>query len=202
MKDYYQALINKDDVNQVIIEHMLKKRWINEGYQSKTHEQAAFAQAKNILENYTKSNPVTSLLPIALELPFQYNIRNMRILGRIDRIDVTEEGKLEIIDYKTGGNIPDEKKLKNDLQLTMYALAATKMNDAIFKQQIPENVLLSLYYLEKGIKLTTMRTKEQLLEAEELIMKKVEEITTSSFECKRGIFCKTCEYKMICQTMS
>lgn len=199
MKDYYQALIDKEKINQTIIENILKKRWINEGYQSKAHEQTAFAQAKNILANYAKSNPLTSELPIALELPFQYNIQNMKILGRIDRVDITKEGKIEIIDYKTGDNIPDEKKLKNDLQLTVYALAATKMNDAIFKQQIPENVLLSLYYLEKGIKLTTMRTKEQLLEAEEIILKKVEEITTSSFDCRGGIFCKTCEYKMICQ---
>ncbi len=201
MKDYYQALINKEEVNQKILENMLQKRWINEGYQSKAHAESAFAHAKEVLANYVKNNPPTSRLPAALELPFQYNIRDLKILGRIDRIDMTQEGKLEIVDYKTGDKIPDEKKLKEDLQLTMYALAATKVNDVIFNGQTPDNVLLSLYYLEKGIKLTTMRTKEQLLEAEELILKKVEEITTSSFECRGGIFCKTCEYKMICQTM-
>lgn len=200
MKDYYQALINKEEVNQKILENMLLERWINEGYQSKEHAESAFAHAKEVLVNYVKANVNQTTLPIALELPFQYNIKNLKILGRIDRIDRTTDGKLEIIDYKTGDRIPDEKKLKEDLQLTMYALAATKMNDAIFKGQTPDDVILSLYYLEKGVKLTTVRTKEQLLEAEELILKKVEEITTSSFECKGGIFCKTCEYKMICQT--
>ncbi len=202
MKDYYQALINKEEVNQKALEAMLQERWINEGYQSKEHAESAFAHAKEVLVNYLKNNPETSRLPIALELPFQYNIKNLKILGRIDRIDRTTDGKLEIIDYKTGDKIPDEKKLKEDLQLTMYSLAATKVNDVIFNGQTPDNVLLSLYYLEKGIKLTTMRTKEQLMEAEELILKKVEEITTSSFECRGGIFCKTCEYKMICQTVS
>jgi DNA helicase-2/ATP-dependent DNA helicase PcrA len=200
MKDYYQALINKEEVNQKALEAMLQERWINEGYQSKEHAKSAFAHAKEVLVNYIKQNENQTNLPIARELPFQYNIKNLKILGRIDRIDRTTDGKLEIIDYKTGDRIPDEKKLKEDLQLTMYALAATKMNDAIFKDQTPEGVMLSLYYLEKGIKLTTVRTKEQLLEAEELILKKVEEIENSSFECRGGIFCKTCEYKMICQT--
>lgn len=202
MKDYYQALINKEKVDQGVIENMLKRRWINEGYQGKDHAEAAFTHARQIMTNYVKKNADNQRLPLALELPFQYNIRSLKILGRMDRVDMREDGRMEIIDYKTGENIPDEKKLKDDLQLTMYALAAMKVNDGLFRQQTPENILLSLYYLEKDIKLTTMRTKEQLLEAEELILKKVEQISTSSFECRGGIFCKTCEYKMVCQSFA
>jgi DNA helicase-2/ATP-dependent DNA helicase PcrA len=201
LKDYYQALINKETMNQSVLENILKNRWIREGYQSKMHEETAFVHAKEILENYVKENANQTRLPVALELPFQYSISNLKVLGRIDRIDMTEDGKIEIIDYKTGENLPDEKKLKTNLQLTMYALAASKINDSVLKQHAPEDVLLSLYYLEGGVRMTTTRTKEQLEEAEDLILKKVEEIENSSFECRGGIFCKTCEYKMVCKVI-
>ena len=200
MKDYYQALIKKEKVDQSALESILKTRWIREGYKSKSHEETAFVRAKEILVNYVRENANQSRLPVALELPFKYMIGDLKVAGRIDRIDMTEEGKMEIIDYKTGENLPDKKKLKTNLQLSMYALAATKINDSVFKQYSPEKVLLSLYYLDSGVRLTTMRTKEQLEEAQDLILKKVEEIENSSFECRGGIFCKTCEYKMVCSS--
>ncbi len=199
MKDYYAALINKETVDEAVLGNILKRRWIREGYQSKSHEEAAFERAKEILGDYVRNNANQSSLPVALELPFQYKVGDLKVLGRIDRIDVNEDGRMEIIDYKTGENLPDEKKLATNLQLTMYALAASKINDSVFKHNAPENVLLYLYYLESGVRLTTTRTKEQLEEAEDLILKKVEEIANSSFECRGGIFCKTCEYKMVCQ---
>ena len=78
-------------------------------------------------------------------------------------------------------------------------MAAAKVNDQVLHKP-PEEVVLSLYYLDKGVKMTTMRTKEQLEETEEFLLRKTEDINKSSYPCRGGIFCKTCEYKMICQT--
>ncbi|MBI1982154.1 MAG: PD-(D/E)XK nuclease family protein [Candidatus Levybacteria bacterium] len=94
-------------------------------------------------------------------------------------------------------NIPDEKELENNLQLTFYALAATHVNDKMLNKK-PNEVLLSLYFLEHGKKITTTRTKEQLEEAKEKILKKAEEISKSEFFCSGISLCKTCEYKILC----
>lgn len=190
--------LKKDDILPI-----LEKTWINEGYLSKAHEKAAFLNAKKMLLKYLDENFSLANLPLNLEMPFQFFLKNgkqsIKVGGRVDRIDKLENGKIEIIDYKTGGNIPDEKKLAKDLQLTFYALAATEVNGENLNKK-PEDVLLSLHYLEKGIKLTTTRTKEQLEEAKALILEKAEEISKSDFACSSSSFCINCEYKILCNS--
>lgn len=197
LRDFYQAWIRREklQINKVL--GLLEKNWINEGYTSKSHERSAFEKAKHILLKYLKKNFSKKQIPIALELPFKFVIENLKIGGRIDRIDLLKDKKIEIIDYKTGNNIPDEKELENNLQLTFYALAATHVNDKILNKK-PGEVLLSLYFLEADKKITTTRTKEQLEAAKKLILKKAEEIGKSEFLCSGATLCKNCEYKILC----
>jgi RecB family exonuclease len=134
---------------------------------------------------------------IAIETPFSFWIDRLKVGGRIDRIDKLPDGRIEIIDYKTGTNVPDEKKVREDLQLTFYALAATEVHDELFTKK-PEEIVLTLNYLEAGKTLSTTRTSDELALAKEKIVKLVEEISLSEFRCSAGIFCKSCEYLMLC----
>ncbi len=186
---------NKIDVKQ--IGKIVDEVWINEGYSSKTHEKKALEKAKQIIADYLNKNFDKSNLPIALEYPFSFNLNGIKIAGRIDRIDKAAGNKIEIIDYKTGDNVPTQSKLEKDLQLTFYALAGSEVKDQTLGKA-PEDIVLSLYYLEKELKLTTSRTKEELEEAKKLILEKVKEIESSDFQCNGSMFCKNCEYKMLC----
>lgn len=197
LREYYQKLMRRENADSQFLEELLNKYWIQKGYESKYHAQKSFTKAKKILLDYTKENLTK---PLAVEIPFQFWLKNLKIGGRIDRVD-EDNGKLAIIDYKTGNNIPSENKLKNDLQLTFYALAATEVKDALFAKKASD-VTLSLHYVEPNIKLTTTRTSEQLVKAKELILQKAEEIATSDFTCSNSLFCKNCEYQILCQTSS
>ena len=180
------------DIKKIIVDV-----WINEGYSSKTHEKKALEKATKIVANYLVHNFDRKHLPLALEYPFNFYLDKVKIAGRIDRIDNVDKNKIEIIDYKTGDNVLTQKKLEEDLQLTFYALAASEVKDKTLGKE-PEDILLSLYYLEKDLKLTTTRSKEQLKEAKELILEKVKEIEKSDFKCSGSLFCKNCEYKILC----
>lgn len=197
LRDFYQAWMRGEKLQIDKVIDILKKNWINEGYTSKAHEQSAFEKAKRISLQYLRKNFSKENLPVALELPFNFLIKNLKIGGRIDRIDKIDKNNIEILDYKTGNNMPEEKELKNDLQLTFYALAATHVNDKILNKK-PDEVLLSLYFLENDKKITTTRTKDQLEEAKEKILQKAEEIAKSEFLCSGISLCKNCEYKILC----
>lgn len=207
LKDFYQKLLQGKILKAEDIVPILEQQWINEGYESKTHQKEAQERAKYILLQYLKNNFIPNekkLKPLGVEIPFQFFIKDLnssqvslKIAGRIDRVDKIGENKIEIIDYKTGSNMPDEKELKENFQLTLYALAATQVKDSIFNKK-PEDVILSLYYLEEEKKLATTRTAQQLEEAKNKILQKVEEIERSDFTCSGSSYCQNCEYKMLC----
>lgn len=201
LRDFFLAKKNQQNISANIISDLLKNNWIKDGYSTKSHEQQAFAQAQEILLGFAEKSLQEPLQTIAVEIPFQFRLNRLSVKGRIDRIDQLPDGRIEIIDYKTGGNIPDEKKVKEDLQLTFYALAATEVREPTFNRK-PEEILLTLYYLESNTKISTIRTKEELENAKETILKIVDEITHSDFRCSGGIACKNCEYKMLCGTFS
>jgi CRISPR/Cas system-associated exonuclease Cas4 (RecB family) len=85
--------------------------------------------------------------------------------------------------------------------LCLYALAASKINNPVFKRDLSQ-IKLTLFYIESGEKLTEVVTQKDLEGLEEKILKKVKAIEESDFVCNKNILCATCEYKMICSVAS
>ncbi len=200
LRDFFRDRMNGKKVKIKDISSYLNRVWINEGYSSKTYEEYALKKAKDILGKYLDRNfnpDDKNVKQIALEFPFQFRLKDIKVAGRIDRID--QIGKtIEILDYKTGNNMLNDRQLAQDLQLTFYALAAMEVHDDTLNRD-PKNVLLSLYYLDQQKKLTTSRTKEQLEEAKKIILEKVDAISKSDFKCSGSSICKNCEYKILCK---
>ncbi len=199
LRDFSLKLLQKETIRANDIEELLLKNWVNQGFTSRTHEQQTLEQAKTMLLSYAEQllkNPPQTL---AVELPFNFWLDKIKIGGRIDRIDKLDDGKIEIIDYKTGKNVPTEKKVRDDLQLSLYALAAAEVKDGVFGRE-PNDVVLTLYYLEEEKKISTTRTREDLEKAKADILTKVKAIQTSDFLCNHSVLCKNCEYTMLCQS--
>jgi DNA helicase-2/ATP-dependent DNA helicase PcrA len=178
------------------LKEILRKEWISDGYFEKSHEQERFVQAEKIIEEFYKTECKNVAKPLGLEMEFNFFLNNkVKVFGKIDRVDVKGSG-IEIIDYKTGEDNPKAEKAHR-LQLAIYALAATKVKDEILNRR-PEDITLTLHFLEKNTKKSMTFSKEDLFKLEEELTEKIIEIEKSDFKCSGNIICQSCEYKLLC----
>ena len=193
---FYKQIQEGEKPSLKNLQDLLKKEWISQGYDSKKYEQERFSQGKNLLDKFYKENSNPFVKPLKLEEPFSFNLKNgVKVFGKIDRIDTKDKG-IEIIDYKTGAENPKAKKA-HELQLAMYALAATRIKDEVLSR-VPKDITLTLYFLEGNTKKSMTFTKDNLDALENNLIEKIEEIEKSEFKCSGNILCKNCEYKMLC----
>ena len=187
--------------NSKYIYDLLERNWIGEGYKTKSHEREFFNKGKLYLSGFLKQGFNPKYPPIALEQPFTVPLgKGLKIGGRVDRVDDLGNGEIEIVDYKTGASIPTQKEVDKNLQLSFYALAATSMHELPFNKK-PEQVKLSLYFLDTQEKISTTITAKQLEEAVKEIFKVKEEIEKNDFKCSGHMFCQSsCEYSLFCKS--
>lgn len=203
LKEFYQKIKGGQTRSEKLLIKMLLKNWIDEGYVSREHEKDALAKAKKMLHTQFQEDE-TRKPPIFLEQRFTVPLKkvgqaHLKIGGVIDRVDLLPGGEIEIIDYKTG-SAPDggQKDVDKNLQLSLYALAATQTIDTLLRKS-PEQIKLTLWYLDEGVKYTTTRTKEELIQVVDKIFDIRRQIEESDFSCSGTPLCQNCEYKTFCR---
>lgn len=167
---------------------------------AKEHEKQFFDKGKEYLKGYIEKefNPNTKTALIeenfSVFLPLE---RPLKIIGRMDRVDILPNGGIEIIDYKSGEKVPTQKEVDRDLQMSFYAIAADRLREPPFDLDLSK-IKFTLYYFENQTKLTTQRTEDQIKLAIEEIAKLREEIENSDFSCSGSYLCKSCEFRGFC----
>jgi len=177
---------------------VLDREWLTEGYQNKQAEKERYQQALKILKNFYKTECHPPVKPLGIELKFSFVLKNgVKVSGKIDRVDQKPDGRIEIIDYKTGEDNPKADKA-HELQLAMYALAATRVKDKILNRK-PEDITLTLHFLEGNTKKSMNFTKEDLDRFEDELVEKIKEIEKSDFKCSGNVLCLNCEFRILCR---
>ncbi|MEK7569881.1 MAG: ATP-dependent DNA helicase [Patescibacteria group bacterium] len=165
--------------------------WIDQWYATPKQKADYKARGTTFLKNFYDSLPQPWPQPTELEKGFTIVINGHKLKGKIDRIDPSQGG-IEIIDYKTSEKPPAEDKADLE-QLHIYAMAA--------REALGLNpVKLTFIYLaaekpftypidEKAIE----KTKVQIGETIEAILKSDFSATPSKFTCA------SCDFRNICE---
>ncbi|KKS98216.1 MAG: ATP-dependent DNA helicase PcrA, DNA helicase II / ATP-dependent DNA helicase PcrA [Candidatus Gottesmanbacteria bacterium GW2011_GWA2_43_14] len=196
LQKFYELYKKGEKPDEMKLLRLLDEAWIPLGFGTKKYEEKMKAKGREMLSAYFEKAFDPKVQVADLEKLFRIKLTpGLKLGGKIDRVDMLTDGRLEIIDYKTGKK-PGEKEIKNNLQMTVYALAA---EDSGIYNKKPEQVVLSFYFLATGDKMSTSRTKADLEKAGEKIIATAKDIDGSLFEAKVGPWCTFCDFKMICE---
>jgi putative RecB family exonuclease len=105
---------------------------------------AWFAQARTMIDRYFTLEDPTRLEPAHRELHVEAVISSgLRLRGYIDRLDVSPDGEVRIVDYKTGTAPRVDFEARALFQMRFYALVLWRTSGAVPR-------LLQLMYLGNG----------------------------------------------------
>jgi len=129
--------------------------------------------------------------PFVMEYPFELAWGEHQLSGVIDRIEEVD-GALIVVDFKTGQRKPSPHELGEDLQLTIYALAA----QVVFELPVLQ---LVYYHLRDHTALATERGEEDFYQLQTDVLPRVTTaIAEGQFPKRPGYWCRFCDYRELC----
>jgi len=184
-----EKLVIKQTISSININNEISKYQTSNPYLTMELELWKYRLEEFIkLENIRKELGYKTLY---VEKSFKINHKGIVLKGVIDRIDISLDGKYDILDYKTSSNLKiDTNKTyekATDFQLEFYLLSQTNNN--------VENV--AYYDLYNG----KIKTEIMLGEKINLLNEILDNLKTTqvNFElCEDKIQCLYCPYKIMC----
>jgi DNA helicase-2/ATP-dependent DNA helicase PcrA len=104
---------------------LLEAGWRRSGFGPTDEERQLHVKAENALRKYHERFQADDAEPMWFEKSFNFKIGAHTLRGRVDRVDRMADGRYELIDYKTG-RPKAPAQLRDDVQLALYAVAATQ----------------------------------------------------------------------------
>lgn len=169
-----------------------REKWVSAGYKDEAQESEYFELGRGIIARFHDKHAKTFALPYFVEYAFSFEVDGVPVTGRIDRVDKLADGRLHVLDYKTGKQL-STGRIDTDSQLTMYQLACEKQLGA-------EVAELTFYHLPTLKEHKAFRRPAPLVEElKKKIVLTAESITKERFEpTPEESKCRWCDYKPIC----
>ena len=157
-------------------------------------------RARWAIENYFKLENPAEVVVGETETELRLEINGVPIRGYVDRWDETEDGLINITDYKSGKTPALRFRAKKFQQLAIYARGMSLHLDK-------EPNLMTLLFLKDGDRLEKQVTPKVITEIESTLAQAWDAITercdNEYFEPtpeKARILCNYCSYRDICPT--
>ena len=168
-----------------------QEKWIGVGYESPGEEENYKTYGREILTKFWEIHNTEFRMPIAIERLFYIDMGGVKLRGFIDRVDKLDNGGLSIVDYKTNQGLFTQDDLEDNLQLTLYQLAAEQTWHLPVER-------LTLYHLRSNTPCScAARDKVRLQAAKQLVLTVAQDISDQKFPATENQYCP-CDFTEYC----
>ncbi len=170
---------------------LLDTGWRRSGFGAGDEERQLRAKAEAALRRYVARRAEEDGEPVWLERSFQFRMGPHTLRGRVDRVDRLPDGGYELIDYKTG-RPKSREQLRDDVQLSLYALAAREAWDVESRAQ-------SYLYVLDDQKVPVPSDDVDRDWIAETVLEVADGIRAQGFEpTPSPSVCAMCDYRIMC----
>lgn len=172
----------------------LYESWDSTGFEGRPREEQLdfYRHAQQVLTRYRRRVADTYRLPASTEAWFELPIGyEAVVVGSIDRVDVDDEGRFHIIDYKTNRKVQDRGRVARSLQLAIYALACRHLFGSL-----PATVCLD--FVVPGVPIEVPIEEIDLDGARDTILATAAAIREQAFEPTPNPLCDWCDFRSVC----
>ncbi|MGE9809089.1 ATP-dependent helicase [Janibacter sp. G1551] len=186
----------------------IDRRWgelgMPSGWVSDRKRREAHAMAKR-LTTYIREAGEQGWQKVGAEVDMRVPLGRALLAGRVDRIEQDAQGRVRVIDYKTGSGKPSAADLPEHPQLGCYQVAITAGGFADLGDLGRESGGAALLQLGKAAnKSTTLQRQAPLAEAEDpawaerLVVETADGMAAATFTATRGDGCRVCPVRACC----
>ena len=122
----HQALELGAEVNEESLWKLVESKWHTLNFEADWLEQAGERRAKKMIGNmvqYLRKFEADGAKVIGREVSFEFNFDNSLIRGQVDRLELYPDGRVMIVDLKTGSKNFTAEEAREHAQLGVYQLA-------------------------------------------------------------------------------
>jgi putative RecB family exonuclease len=154
-----------------------------------------FAAAAELVQRWFTLEDPTRLEPAERELYVEAEVDGLVLRGYVDRLDVAPDGRLRVVDYKTGRAPSEYYEGKALFQMRFYALVLWRTRGVV-------PTVLQLVYLRDGQVLRYTPEERDLLATERKVMALWEAIAraarTGDWRARPSRLCDWCHHRTLC----
>ncbi|HEV7528262.1 MAG TPA: PD-(D/E)XK nuclease family protein [Solirubrobacteraceae bacterium] len=182
-----------DTLSQLL--ELLDSGWRKAGFGDSQRENELRQLATTALQRYHARLHGQDSQPVWFERTFSFRLGPHHLRGRVDRVDrvVGADGgeEYELIDYKTS-RAKTAEQLRDDVQLSLYALAAREAWGLESSHQ-------AYYYVLDDLKVPVPRDEHDAASVGDIVMAVGEGILAQEFEpTPSHAACSICDYRIVC----
>ena len=120
------ALVPGAPIDEASMWNLVESKWHTLSFESAWQEQAGTRKAKKMIANmaqYLRRFEAEGAQVIGREANFEFNLGQALVRGQVDRLELYPDGRVMIVDLKTGSRGFTAEQAKEHSQLAVYQLA-------------------------------------------------------------------------------